>query len=162
MTQDHAGVTTRALDLAAYLGGAVEGAGLVLSRSGTVMMRYTIAMTGVRTGSSLVIDEVCRYETGDVEDRHWHLEFAKDGTFTATADGIVGRAAGWQRSHEARMRYRYRIPRPSGSVIVSIVDRFFLIDDGTLLNTGRMTKFGIMVGGLYTSLRRAPASDAAP
>jgi len=160
MNRERTGMTAGELDLRSYLRGPVKAAGLVLGRSGKLMMRYTIDMVGTLTGSRLILDEQCLYETGDIETRHWQMEFADDAAFTATAEGVVGHAVGWQRGHEAQMRYRYRIPRKSGSVVVSIVDRFFLMDDGTLLNRGRMSKFGITVGELYTSLRQTP--DAPP
>ncbi|MCY4259956.1 MAG: DUF3833 family protein, partial [Rhodobacteraceae bacterium] len=134
------------------LQGQIAATGLVLGRSGKLMMRYAIDMTGTLSGSTLTLEEQCVYDNGTAEERCWQLEFAGDAAFTATAEGVVGQAVGWQRGPEAFMKYRYRIPRRSGSVVVTIQDRFFLMDDGSLFNRGRMSKFGFTVGELYTSL----------
>jgi hypothetical protein len=69
---------------------------------------------------------------------------------------VVGTAAGQQRGNAARMRYRLRVPRGEGQIVVSMDDWFYLQEDGTLIGRTRMRKFGLPVGELVVVFRKAP------
>ena len=150
---------TPVLDLRDYLNGPLTAAGVFFGLSGRVERRFTVDMIGRWSADRGTLDERFRYDNGETGDRRWNLTFAEDGTFTATADDVEGVAAGAQSGNAAAMRYRLRLPKAGREIVVGMEDWFYLMDDGTLINRARMSKFGLKVGELMVSFRRRP--DAA-
>ncbi len=142
------------LDLRDYLSGPLTASGIYLGLSGRVERRFTIAMTGQWSGRHGKLDERFRYDDGETGERCWELEFAGNGNFRATAQDVVGTANGAQRGNAATMQYRLRLPRKAGEIVVGFEDWFYLIDDGTLINRARMTKFGFKVGEVVALFRK--------
>ena len=150
---------TPVLDLRDYLNGPLTAAGVFFGLSGRVERRFTADMVGRWSAKSGTLDESFRYDNGETGDRRWNLTFAADGTFTATAHDVEGTAAGAQSGNAAAMRYRLRVSTARREIVVGMEDWFYLMDDGTLINRARMSKFGLKVGELMASFRRG--SDAA-
>lgn len=158
---------TPVLDLRDYLSGPLAASGVFLGLSGHVERRFTVEMFGRWSGNRGTLDERFRYGDGETGDRRWNLVFADDGTFIATARDVEGTARGAQDGNAAAMRYRLRVPRAKGEIVVAIEDWFYLMDDGTLINRARMSKFGLKVGELLVSFRKrgtgevsAPPTDS--
>ena len=151
---------TPVLDLRTYLNGRLSASGVFVGLSGRVERRFTIDMVGRWSGSTGTLDERFHYDDGRTDDRRWNLIFADDGTFSATAHDVEGAATGVQCGCAAAMRYRLRVPRANGTILVGMEDWFYLTDDGTLINRARMSKFGLKVGELFVSLRKGDAPEA--
>ena len=149
---------TPALDLRSYLSGTLLASGAFFGLTGRMERRFEIEMVGRWSGNRGTLDERLCYDDGETADRRWTLDFADDETFTATAPDVEGAAPGAQRGHAAVMRYRLRLPRPRGEIVVGMEDRFFLLDDGTLINRARMSKFGLKVGEVVAFFRRPAAA----
>lgn len=141
------------LDLRDYLDGPLSAAGVFFGLSGRVERRFVADMLGTWRGNRGTLEEEFRFSDGEVGERCWTLSFADDGTFVATAPDVVGNAVGCQSGNAAAMRYRLRLPRGKGEIAVDMVDWFYLMDDGTLINQARMSKFGVKVGELVVSFR---------
>ena len=153
---------TPVLDLRDYLSGPLSASGVFFGLSGRVERRFTVDMVGRWSGNRGTLDERFRYSGGETGDRRWNLVFADDGTFSATAEDVEGTATGAQRGNAAAMRYRLRVPRAKGGIVVGMEDWFYLMEDGTLINKARMSKFGLKVGELVVLFRRpAPGEGAA-
>ena len=155
---DYAGEIPQ-LDLRLYLNGPVVGSGAYFGFGGRLVRRFTISMQGDWNGDSGVIDERFRYHDGEEGTRCWNMNFAKGGAFTATANDVTGQAKGLQSGNASLMRYKIRIPRGQGEITVSMEDWFFLMEDGTLLNRARMTKFGLKVGEVIASFQKVDNSS---
>ena len=151
---------TPVLDLRSYLCGTLVASGAFFGLTGRMERRFEIEMVGRWSGNRGTLDERLCYDNGEAVDRRWTLAFADDGTFTATAPDVEGAAPGAQRGHAAVMRYRLRLPRPRGEIVVGMEDRFFLLNDGTLINRARMSKFGLKVGEVIAFFRRHAAGGA--
>lgn len=147
------------LDLRDYLCGPLIASGLFFGLSGRVERRFTVDMVGRWNGNRGTLDERFRYDDGETGERRWALAFAEDGSFVASAHDVEGTAAGAQAGNAAAMRYRLRVPRAAGEIVVGMEDWFYLMEDGTLINRARMSKFGIKVGELVVTFRRRPAGD---
>ncbi len=145
---------TPALDLKDYLSGALTASGIFVGLSGCVDRRFVVEMHGNWNGDTGTLDERFRFADGETGDRVWSMRFADNGRFTASAADVVGEAHGLQRGNAATMRYRLRVPRRAGEIVVGMEDWFYLMDDGTLVNRARMTKFGLKVGELATWFRK--------
>ncbi len=150
---DHA-ARTPVLDLRDYLSGPVAAVGVFLGLSGRLDRRFTADMTGRWSGNRGTLEERFRYGDGNTVERCWKLEFSDDESFCATAHDIDGTARGVQRGNAAVMRYRLRISRPRGEIVVRMEDWFYLLEDGTLINRAHMFKWGFKVGELLASFRR--------
>ena len=142
------------LDLRNYLDGPLSACGVFFGLSGRAERRFTVDMVGQWSGSRGTLDERFHYDDGRTDHRCWNLTFCDDQTFTATARDVAGTATGLQRGNAAAMRYRLRIPRTNGTIVVGMEDWFYLMADGTLINRARMSKFGLKVGELFVSFRR--------
>ena len=155
---------TPILDLREYLKGSLSASGVFFGLSGRAERRFTVEMRGSWSGNRGTLDERFHYGDGETGDRRWNLIFANDGTFSATAHDVEGRATGVQRGNAAAMRYRLRVRRATGEIVVGMEDWFYLMDDGTLINRARMSKFGLKVGELVVSFRKSGAGGvtAAP
>ncbi len=148
------------LDLRDYLSGPLVASGVFFGLSGRVERRFVAHMLGTWRGNRGTLEEEFRFADGEIGERCWTMTFADDGTFTATAADVEGDAVGRQSGNAAVMRYRLRLPRGKGEIVVDMVDWFYLMDDGTLINKARMSKFGLKVGELVVSFRKG-AADAA-
>ena len=149
------------LDLREYLSGRLVAAGVFFGLSGRVERRFVADMRGTWDGDKGTLDERFHFADGEVGERRWTLTFAGDGTFVATAPDVEGNAVGRQCGNAAAMRYRLRVPRGNGEIAVDMVDWFYLLHDGTLINKARMSKFGLKVGELVVSFRKTATSAAA-
>ena len=151
---------TPVLDLRSYLCGTLSASGAFFGLTGRMERRFEMEMVGRWSGNRGTLDERLCYDNGESMDRRWTLDFADDGTFVATAPDVEGPAPGAQRGHAAVMHYRLRLPWRQGEIVVGMEDRFFLLDDGTLVNRARMSKFGLKVGEVIAFFRRDAAEGA--
>ncbi len=142
------------LDLREYLSGPLVAAGVFFGLSGRVQRRFVADMVGTWSGNTGTLEERFGFDDGEVGNRCWTMTFAEDGTFVATAPDVVGDASGRQSGNVAAMRYRLRVPLGKGEIVVDMLDWFYLLHDGTLINKARMSKFGLKVGELVVSFRR--------
>ena len=148
------------LDLREYLNGALTASGVFFGLSGRVERRFVADMLGAWRGNTGTLEERFRFADGEVGERCWTMTFADDGAFVATAPDVAGNATGRQSGNAAAMRYRLRVPRGNGEIVVDMVDWFYLLDDGTLINKARMSKFGLKVGELVVSFRKSGTGAA--
>ena len=147
------------LDLRDYLEGSLTASGVFMGLSGHVQRRFTIQMTGRWSGGNGILEERFRYDDGQTGERCWKMTVGDDGILTATADDVLGAAKGMQSGNTAAMRYKLRVPRKAGEIVVGIDDWFYLIGDGTLINRARMSKFGFKVGEIVACFHRNEAAE---
>ncbi len=146
------------LDLRDYLEGPLTASGVFIGLSGHVQRRFTMEMTGRWSGRHGTVEERFRYDGGETGERIWEMDVGEDGSLTATADDVLGKATGAQSGNAAAMRYRLLVPWKTGQTVVGIEDWFYLVDDGTLINRARMSKFGLKVGEIVACFRRGEVS----
>lgn len=153
-TLDDFNGATPTLDLRAYLDGPLAASGVFFDRSGRANIQFVVEMRGAWNGDEGTLTERFRYSDGRLDQRVWTIRFHDDRRFTATAHDVVGEAEGEQNGNAAVMRYRLRIPRESGEVVVSMEDWLYLQEDGSLINRTRMSKYGVTVGELVVAFRK--------
>jgi hypothetical protein len=134
------------LDLARYFDGAVRAHGLFADRSGRVVRRFVVAMDCRWNGPDGVLDERFTYSDGHTERRVWRLRQEGGGRYTGTADDVVGRAEGQVAGNAFQWQYTLKLPVDGRVVEVRFDDWMYLIDDRTMLNKARMSKFGVHLG----------------
>jgi uncharacterized protein DUF3833 len=149
--------TGPAFDIRTHLNGPIDCEGLIYGPTGRVTSRFLARMNGSWTGATGVLTEDFTYSTGTTQNRAWHLRAGNDGSFTATADDIIGTARGEQSGATVRMDYRLRLPKDAGGHVLSVTDWMYLMDNGVILNRSEMRKFGIKVAELQAVMRPAAA-----
>lgn len=142
------------LDLKAYLQGPLTAHGVFTDRSGKVVKRFTVAMTGSWNGDEGVLDERFTYSDGTQQTRVWKLKSLGDGIYEGTADDVVGRALGQARGNALNWRYTLKLPVDGTVYEVQFDDWMFLMDERVMLNKARMSKFGIFLGEVTLAFYR--------
>lgn len=142
------------LDLKAYFQGPLTAHGVFTDRSGKVVKRFTVAMTGSWNGDEGVLDERFTYSDGTKQTRVWKLKSLGDGIYEGTADDVVGRALGQARGNALNWRYTLKLPVDGTVYEVQFDDWMFLMDERVMLNKARMSKFGIFLGEVTLAFYR--------
>lgn len=142
------------LDLAAYFTGTVDAWGMFQQRSGEVVKRFTVEITGRRDGDRLILDERFRYSDGSTDRRVWTLTQDTGGRWRGTAGDVVGEARGELAGNALNWRYTLKLPVDGTTYEVQLDDWMFLMDERTLINRARMSKFGFDVGEVTLFFRK--------
>ncbi len=152
--------TGQDLRLEEFLEGSLMAEGEFRDPFGRVRRTFTAQLTGTRLPNAIRVEEHFLYNDGETDDREWLIEVLGDGHYRGTANDVVDVAEG--RVHGNRLDWRYPIElkingRPWR---LTFADRFELDGTGALINTARVSKFGLPVGSVYQVIRKAPALAA--
>ena len=134
------------LDLKQYFNGKLLAHGIVTDRSGQVMQRFTVQITGTWQGDSGTLDERFSYSDGRQETRVWTLIRGADGHYTGRAADVVGVAQGQAAGNALNWRYTLKLPLDGTVYEVQFDDWMFLLDERVMLNKAVMSKFGVRLG----------------
>ncbi len=141
------------LDLAQYFNGTIDGWGMFQDRSGKVLKRFYVRIDANWSGNQGTLDEHFEFSDGTRENRVWKL--VKDGDrYTGTAGDVVGIAAGSAAGNALRWNYVLALPVDGRTWHMDMDDWMYLIDEKTMLNRTRMSKFGVEVGQVTLSFRK--------
>ena len=139
------------LDLKTYFNGELTAHGMFTDRSGKVVRRFTVAMTGTWQGNEGTLDERFTYSDGKTERRVWRLTDLGNGRWKGQADDVVGEAAGQAAGNALNWAYTLRLPVDDKVYEVQFDDWMYLMDDRVMLNRAVMSKFGIRLGEVTLS-----------
>jgi Protein of unknown function (DUF3833) len=142
------------LDLKRYFNGPLVAHGLFTDRSGQVVRRFTVQMTGTWQGGEGTLDERFTYSDGKTERRVWRLRDEGNGRWTGRADDVVGVAEGQAAGNALNWRYTLSLPVDGRVIEVQFDDWMYLMDDRVMLNKAVMSKFGIRLGEVTLSFTR--------
>lgn len=142
------------LDLKTYFNGPITAHGIFTDRSGKVVRRFTVAMTGSWSGHQGVLDERFSYSDGSTERRIWRLTDLGGGRYEGRADDVVGVAIGKAAGNALNWRYTLALPVDGRVWEVQFDDWMFLVDERVLLNKAVMSKFGVRLGEVTLSFAK--------
>jgi Protein of unknown function (DUF3833) len=134
------------LDLRSYFNGPLTAYGVFTDRSGKVVRRFTVKMTGTWNGNQGVLDEDFSYSDGKKEKRVWRLTDLGGGRYSGRADDVVGTAVGNAAGNALNWRYTLALKLDERTIDVQFDDWMYLMDERILLNKAAMSKFGIYLG----------------
>jgi len=149
------------LDLRDYFNGRIMAWGQFQDRSGRVIKRFTVDMTGSWQGDEGRLDEHFRYDDGTTETRIWYLTRHADGRYTGRAADVVGTAHGRAEGPALEWSYVLALPVDGKVYHVKFHDWMWLHDANTLVNRARMSKFGIHLGEVTLFFRKQAADTKA-
>jgi Protein of unknown function (DUF3833) len=142
---DYAGESPK-LDLRSYFNGPLTAQGLFTDRSGKVVRRFTVKMTGTWNGDQGTLDEDFTYSDGKKEKRVWRLTDLGNGRYSGRADDVVGVAEGVAAGNALNWRYTLALKVDERIINVQFDDWMYLMDERVMLNKAAMSKFGIHLG----------------
>ncbi|MCC5857117.1 MAG: DUF3833 domain-containing protein [Ectothiorhodospiraceae bacterium] len=142
------------LVLEEYFDGELIAHGLFVDRFGRVQRRFVVTIDAWWEGNVGTLDERFHYDDGTTDRRVWTLRRLPDGTYNGRAADVAG--VGRIQVAGNTMRLRYTLMQPIGGRVwnVSMDDWMHLIDNDTLVNRTRMSKFGITLGHVIVQFRR--------
>jgi hypothetical protein len=146
------------LDLKTYFNGELQAHGIFTDRSGKVVRRFTVQMTGTWQGKEGTLDERFTYSDGKTERRVWRLTDEGQGRWTGRADDVVGVAQGQSAGNALNWRYTLSLPVDGRIIEVQFDDWMYLMDDRVMLNKAAMSKFGIHLGEVTLSFIKTPTA----
>ena len=148
------------LELSDYFNGDLQAWGMFQNRSGAVVKRFDVALTGTWDGDVGVLDERFTYSDGSTERRVWTLKKQADGSWRGTADDVVGEAVGQVAGNTLRWRYKLRLKVDDSTYVVDFDDWMFLMDGQVMLNRARMSKWGIDLGQVTLSFYKPAVAES--
>ena len=143
-----------ALDLKTYFNGPLVAHGLFTDRSGKVVRRFTVQMTGTWQGNQGTLDERFTYSDGKTERRVWKLTDEGQGRYSGRADDVVGVAQGQAAGNALNWRYTLALPVDGKVYEVQFDDWMYLMDERVMLNKAVMSKFGFRLGEVTLSFTK--------
>lgn len=147
--------TGPAFSLTQHLNGAIQSEGVIYGPTGRVTNSFVAEMEGTWDGTQGRLREAFTYSNGTTQTREWHLTLGPDGTFTGTADDIIGTATGQISGSTAVIRYKIKLPKASGGHVLTVTDWLYVTENGAILNRSELRKFGIKVAELVATMRPA-------
>ena len=142
------------LDLAAYFNGTLDAWGIVRNRSGQVVKRFRVEMTGKWQGNSGTLEEDFTYADGSRSRRVWSVTKLDSNHYRGTAADVIGEAVGEARGNALQWRYVLAVPIEGKTYNVNFDDWMYLVDDEVMLNKSDMSKFGVGLGEVIVSFRK--------
>jgi len=143
-----------ALDMVRFFSGTIDAWGMFQKRDGEVVKRFHVVMEGREEAGALVLDEHFDYSDGTRQRRVWTLRRQPDGRWRGTADDVIGTADGAVAGNALHWRYHLRLPVDDKTYDVAFDDWMYLIDEQTLVNRARMSKFGVRLGDVTLLMRK--------
>ena len=95
---------TPALNLRSYFTGQVDAWGMFQDRSGKMIKRFTVNITGTWSGNTGTLDERFVYADGTTQRRVWTIRQDSANRYVGTADDVVGEAIGEAAGNALRWR----------------------------------------------------------
>lgn len=141
-------------DLRHHLSGPLLCEGVVYGPTGRVSSRFVGDFDIAWEGNRGVMKERFTYDSGEVQDRAWHLTLHNDGRIDAEADDVIGTGRGMQSGPTVQLRYRLRLGESAGGHVLDAIDWMYLAPNGTIVNRSQFRKFGIKVAELVATMRR--------
>jgi Protein of unknown function (DUF3833) len=141
------------LDLRQYFNGTIDGWGMVQDRSGKVTRRFHVVIEAKWTGDTGVLDESFKWSDGKTEKRIWTITKSGD-RYSGTAGDVVGTAAGEAVGNALLWNYVLSLPVDDKTYHVDMDDWMYLIDERTLGNRTKMSKFGVQLAEITIFFRK--------
>ncbi|MFS1703841.1 DUF3833 domain-containing protein [Alteromonas sp. AMM-1] len=146
---------TPEFSLEQFFTGEVKAWGIVQNRSGEVVQRFTVDISGTKDGNVLVLDERFTYSLGDgPASRVWRITPQINGTYTGQASDILDVATGTPYGNAFNFTYSMDLPVDDTTYTVAFDDWFWALDNDTLMNRSYIKKFGLVMAEVTIFMQR--------
>lgn len=137
-----------------FFTGELSARGVVKDYSGTVIRTFDADIEASWDDDGIgTLDEVFRFDDGEVQTRVWTLTPVDNG-YQATAGDVVEPGRMQWRGNAIHMNYVLRVAYGDGTLDVRMDDWMYLITPDTLINETTMSKWGIDVGEIVLVIQK--------
>ena len=142
-----------------FFRGSLVARGVVKDFSGEVIRTFDADIEASWNDAGVgTLDEVFRFDDGEVDTRVWTLT-PEDGGYRAEAGDVVEPGFMTWRGNAINMNYVLRVPYGDDTIDVRMDDWMYLVTPDTLINETAMSKWGIPVGEVVLVIRRTGNPD---
>lgn len=145
---------TPSLDFKKHFVGHHEGSGAFFDRFGAMKVRFTITIDGLYDGTTLKLNEILTYDTGEIVKRFYEITEVSEGKFIAKTEDIVGEATIDVAGNAANWKYTLRQKIGESTWNLKFDDWMFLNTDKSIINRARASFWGLTVGEVFMVLRK--------
>lgn len=142
------------LDLKEYFNGPIKAWGIVQDRSGKIIQRFDVTMTGSWEGDTGTLKEHFVYYDGKRQERIWTIKKISDHKYEGTAGDIIGVAEGNVAGNAMRWAYQMDLEVEGSTYRITFDDWMFNMNDGVLINRSYLKKFGITMAELTLFMQK--------
>lgn len=142
-----------------FFQGSLTARGVVKDMSGEVIRTFDadIEASWSEDGTG-TLDEVFRFDDGEVDTRVWTLT-PEEGGYRAEAGDVVEPGFMTWRGNAIHMNYVLEVPYGDGTINVRMDDWMYLVTPDTLINETAMSKWGVPVGEVVLVIQRDASPD---
>lgn len=137
-----------------FFSGDLKAFGVVAERSGKVIKRFSCDMHGSWDGQTLVLEEDFTWSDGTHQRRVWRLTRQANGTFSGTADDVVGVAFGEVAGNTFHLVYDLAVPVDGSTKVLNVDDWLYLVTDSVIMNHSELTKFGLDAAEVFLTIQK--------
>lgn len=140
-----------------FMIGAFRGWGLIESRFGRFMRNFTVDAWGQwsEEDQCLSFEEVWRFDDRRTDQLHWQIWRTSPSRYRGAERRLVRPAEGKLQGAAFRWRYRRRAQgNGSRAMAFDFDDRFWRIDEQTMIVRADIKRFGISLARLFATYRR--------
>ena len=133
-----------------FFAGETRGRGVIQTGGGQPSRTFDVVSTGRPQGDAIRVDQIIRYGDGKVDRRFWVLRLTGRGRYEGNLSDAAGPVTAEVSGNTLRLRYLLKHPA------ITMEQWLHLQPDGrTLLNSGTVRAFGIVVARLSEQIVRA-------
>lgn len=130
-----------------YFIGKTVAKGIFESKVAKSRREFDVYLTGTWDGKTLRLREDFVYADGEKDRKTWVFTKVEEGKYIGTREDVVGNTVLTISGNVARFSYDVMIPRKGKKPIkVHFSDKMVLKPGGIVLNTARVSKFGLPIG----------------
>ncbi|MBN2646416.1 MAG: DUF3833 domain-containing protein [Thiotrichales bacterium] len=144
------------LDIFEYFAGTTYAQGQFQNRSGQVIRRFSVKITGTVRGQQLELDEHFVYDDGEKQRRVWTIDDLGKGQYSGRAADVIGEAKGLSAGNALQWQYVLDLPYQDGTIAVKFNDWMWLQNANTMFNRATVSKFGFTVGEVTLFFSKTP------
>jgi len=137
-----------------FFRGELYARGVVKNFSGEVIRTFDADISASWDADGVgTLDEVFRFNDGEVQTRVWTLTPASDSYHAEAGDVVEPGTMRWQ-GNAIHMNYLLEVAYGDGTIDVRMDDWMYLITPDTLINQTTMSKWGIDVGEVVLVIQK--------
>jgi len=135
-------------DIKEYFTGDIVARGILQDISNKVTRRFCVEIKGSWQDNLGVLAEKFYFNDGEISYRNWQLTKKKDGSYTGTAEDVIGKAIGKHQGFAFQLQYNLLLKVKDSTYQVAMDDWMFQLDQYRVLNKTAISKFGVNVASV--------------
>jgi hypothetical protein len=149
-------------DIKTYFDRQVIAWGMIQDYSNKVKRRFCVEINGTWKDEKGVLAEKFYFNDGEISYRNWQLTKLADGSYTGTAEDVVGTAIGKHQGFAFQFQYELSLNIDGDITQVTMDDWMYQLDENRVMNKTSMSKFGIKVAEVTLFFDKETINQSCP